>query len=75
MRRPWWLARREREDEDRVLGTPGPVLSGGVPVVGPDGEPLQKVLVASRRDASGYPVEEVWVDPRIAWQYDESRWS
>ncbi len=74
MRRPWWL-RRDDDDGDRELGTPGPVLGrDGQPVLGRDGEPLEKVLVVTRRDWMGDPTETVWVDPRIAWQYDDTQW-
>lgn len=62
-----------------VVGPDGqPLLDGnGEPVrvaVGPDGKPLEKVLVVTRRDGYGDVTEAVWMDPRIAWQYDESRW-
>ncbi|MDR6868154.1 hypothetical protein J2Y69_002765 [Microbacterium resistens] len=33
------------------------------------------VLVVTRRDADGEPIESAWVDESIAWQYDETRWS
>lgn len=75
MRRPWWLRRHEADREDCELGTPGPVLDRrGTVVLGPDGQPLAKVLVTTGRDELGYVTEAVWVDPRIAWQWDDSTW-
>lgn len=70
---PWWT--RPGPDALVVHGTPGPVLDAdGEPVLGPDGEPLEKVLVPLRSDHHGEPEEEAWVDPRVAWQWDESTW-
>lgn len=75
MRRPWWLRSSEADDEDGELGTPGPVLDPeGEPVLGPGGQPLEKVLVVTRRDTMGDVAEAAWMDPRIAWQWDESVW-
>ncbi|MDE0545480.1 hypothetical protein [Microbacterium sp. C7(2022)] len=76
MRWLWALRREDADDQDRELGKRGPVLDrDGEPVLGPDGNPLQKVLVVTRRDWSGDAVEAVWVDPRLAWQYDEAQWT
>lgn len=76
MRLPWWIRRQENDPEDRDHGKPGVVLDRtGAAVVGPDGEPLRKVLVVSRRDGLGDPTERVWVDPRIAWQWDDRGWT
>lgn len=75
MRLPWWLRRGEADSEDRELGEPGPVLDrDGEPVLGPEGQRLDKVLVTTRRDPMGDVTEAVWMDPRIAWQWDESVW-
>lgn len=75
MRWPWWMPRRENDAEEREHGKPGIVFDrDGAEVLGPDGTPLQKVLVVSRRDRMGDATERVWVDPRIAWQWDESTW-
>lgn len=75
MRWLWALRREQPDDGNRELGERGPVLDrDGEPVLGPDGRPLQKLLVVTRRDEFGDAVEAVWVDPRLAWQYDEAQW-
>lgn len=75
MRRPWWLRRSEGDDSDREIGESGPLLDrDGEPVLGRDGQPIEKVLVVTRRDGMGDVVEAVWMDPRLAWQWDESTW-
>lgn len=74
-----WLLRLGQRDADRgdesERGEPGPVLDvRGRPAVGPDGKPLQKVKVVTRRDHLGFVEEETWVDPRDAWQYRDTAW-
>lgn len=40
------------------------------------GEPgPEQVLVVTQRDEFGDPIESVWVDASIAWQYDDTRWN
>lgn len=69
------MPRREEDAADREHGRPGVVVDrDGAAVHGPDGRPLEKVLVVVQRDGMGDPTESVWVDPRIAWQWDESTW-
>lgn len=62
-------------EDDIEHGKPGPVLDAdGRPATGTDGRPLQKVLVTIRRDRNGDPIEQAWVDPRHAWQWDGDQW-
>ncbi|PJJ62177.1 hypothetical protein [Compostimonas suwonensis] len=59
MTRPWWWRPARDDDEgERIVGEPG------------DG----RILMVTRRDDQGYPVERAWVAPADADQYDETRW-
>lgn len=53
-----WWFRRDDGASERVIGEPGP----------------GKVLVTTARDHSGHSVERTWMDERVAWQWDETRW-
>ncbi len=78
MRSAWtWLLRLATDsvDVDDEQGAPGPVVDAeGVPVLGRDGEPLIKVRVLTSLDYQGEPDEWLWVDPRVASQWDVRRW-
>lgn len=53
-----WWYRPDPEPSDETLGEPDDDL----------------VLVTTRRDDLGHPIEQVWVAPELAWQYDEAEW-